>query len=190
MQYEHEGQNSFNFDARGMTISILYSYDTPWGFDLGITSLSIRNNRDYPELLIDEAYESKIEISEMLEITKPVKIRTSYKTSKSIKRRPPIIKSEFATVWIDKKNGKIGFADLEYSRVLDIDDIAHFKLSNIQPARGAGGARLIVELKDESLKYNTSLLLFGRYQVFDAFLDRIQWLTGFKVIVAPESRDD
>lgn len=190
LKYEHESQNSFEFDARGMTISILYSYETIWGFDRGDTSLGVKNMRDYPDLLIDEDYESKIEISEMLEISEPVKVSGHYKSSKRVKRRPPIIKSEFTTVWIDKKNGKIGFADHLYSQVIDIDDIEYFTISNVQPARGSGGTTLRAQLKDESLKYNTVALLYGKYQALDVFYDRIKWLTGLRVVMAPEGRDD
>lgn len=188
--YEHETQNSFEFDARGMTILIRYSFESLWGFDRGITTLEVRNKRDYPELLVDEDYESKIEISEILEITEPVKVSGHYKRSKHIKRRPPIIKSEFTTIWIDKKNGKIGFADQLYARLLVIDDIEHFIVNNTQPARGSGGATFVAKLKDESLKYNTAGLLFGKYRVFDAFYDRIKWLTGLSIVVAPEGKDD
>ena len=77
-----------------------------------------------------------------------------------------------------------------YSQVIDIDDIEYFTISNVQPARGSGGTTLRAQLKDESLKYNTVALLYGKYQALDVFYDRIKWLTGLRVVMAPEGRDD
>ena len=186
LDYERDDQKKFSFDAEGMLIELTYTFDSEWQHDGGQCYFSISNRRDYPELLVDEAYESAIEISASLEFSNGIRIGGNYKGDASVKRRPPKIESRQPIVWIDSKNSKIGFAGEKYSQVFDKNEIAQLSIHNTRPARGSGGASLLLTLIDNS-KYG---IAGGEYQIFDSYKEQLEKLTGLTVVMAPEGIDD
>ena len=186
-QYERADQNSFSFNAKGMSVSLVYTYDNSWQFDGGYTSFNIQNRREYPELLINTEYENKMEVSNYITINKEINTPSDYKKNKFIKFRPLnlLSGSNAPTVWMDNKNSKIGFADKTYCLIFDKKDIISFTIQNILPAKGSGGSYLMLNLKD-----NNSISVFsGACNVFNAFNEKISNLTGLEVNMAPEYHD-
>ncbi|WP_430409617.1 hypothetical protein [Kordia sp.] len=180
--YERKDQNSFSFNAKDILISLTYTYDSDFQFDDGHTLFHIENKREYPELLIDEKYESIMEISSTIIINEEVKAVTDYKRNKRVKRRPKKLDTTLSMLWID---AKIGFADQSYCQVFDIDEIEHLTIYNVLPAKGSGGAYLEVNLID-----NSRLEVFsGTCYVFDVYKQHIEKLTNLKVKMAPEQDD-
>jgi hypothetical protein len=184
--YERDDQNSISFNARDVVLSIVYTYDSDSQFNGGYTSLSIKNQREYPELLIANNYESKIEVSSILEL--PLKIGTSgdYKRNERVKRRPPKLDSKHPVIWIDNKNSKIGFADQTYCQVFGKNEIRQLTIQNILPAKGAGTAYLMVDFVNNSRNLT---VLSGECKIFDSYITQLNLLTGLEVNMAPEHHD-
>ncbi|WP_378173039.1 hypothetical protein [Aquimarina sp. SS2-1] len=184
--YERDDQNSISFKVNDILFSLVYTYDSDWQFNGGYTSFSVRNQREYTDLLIDRSYESIIEISSYLEFSDRVRTSGDYKRNNRVKRRPSILESKKPMIWIDDRNSRIGFADQSYSQTFKKDTIKQFTIQNILPAKGAGGAYLEINFKDNSKIYS---VLNGACSVFDAYKERIEKLTGLEVKIAPEYHD-
>ena len=184
--YERDDQNSMSFKTKGMLLSLVYTYNSDWQSMGSYTTLSIKNQREYPELLIDEEYEKNMEISALLEISEKVSTLRDYKNNPRIKRRPSPIAAKHPVVWVDHKNAKIGFADTSYAQVFDQDEIKQLAIQNILPAKGPGGGYLEVRFADESRIY---AILSGACHVFDAYKSRLEKLTGLTVHEAPPYHD-
>lgn len=187
-QYERADQNSFSFNAKGISISLVYTYDNSWQFNGGYTSINVENRREYPELLVDTEYGNKMEVSNYITIHKEINTPSDYKKNKFIKFRPINLlpdNKNVPTVWIDNKNSKIGFADKTYCLIFDKKDILSCTIQNILPAKGSGGSYLILNLKD-----NITMGVFsGACNVFNSFNEKISSLTGLEVNMAPEYYD-
>lgn len=187
--YERKDQNSFSFKANGMLISLVYTYDNDWQFDGGYTSFSIKNQREYPELLIDLEYEKEIEVSNYITIPKKIWTTSDYKRNENIKRRPMNLlpgNNDTPVIWIDNKNSKIGFADKTHCQVFNKPEIVSFTIQNVLPARGSGGSYLELNFKDEKQNY---VVFSGACHAFDTYKDKISELTGLEIKMAPEYHD-
>jgi len=184
--YERADQNSMSFKVNNILISLVYTYDSDWLFDGGYTSFEVKNQRDYPELLIDSNYGSKIEISSFLELPATVSTSSDYKRNKRVKYRLEKLKSDTPIIWVDDINSKIGFADQTYCQVFEINEIKQFTIQNIRPAKGAGGAYLEINFADNSSSYS---VLNGACKIFDDYKENIKALTGLEVNMAPEYHD-
>lgn len=187
--YERNDQNSFSFKANGMLISLVYTYDSDWQFDGGYTSFSIKNQREYPELLIDPEYEKEIEVSNYITIPRKIWTSSDYKANGNIKRRPMHLlpgNNDTPAIWIDNKNSKIGFADKTHCQVFNKSEIISFTIQNILPARGSGGSYLELNFKDKSQNYT---VFTGMCHAFDSYKDKISELTGLEIEMAPEYHD-
>ena len=136
--------------------------------------------------MVDNDYESNIEVTSFLEL--PIEIGTigDYKRNKRVKRRPDKLKSNTPIVWVDDKNSKIGFADQNYSLIFDKSEIKLFSIQNILPAKGSGGAYLEVNFNDNSRSY---AVLGGECKIFDNYKGELNKLTGLEVRMAPEYHD-
>ncbi|NGP88264.1 hypothetical protein [Fodinibius halophilus] len=188
LRYERVDQNNFCFDANNMLLSLVYTYDSDWQFDRGYTSFSIRNQREYPKLLIDKEYEDNLEVTSRLLIEEPISTSSHYKKNPRVRRRPPDLISNdpvCPVIWFDSKNDKIGFADRSHCQVFNWGKIESFSIQNVLPARGAGRAHL--ELK---LRGGQSHSIFrGQCHVFDPYKEKIAEFTNKVVTTAPESYD-
>src|SRR5690606_16184781 len=104
----------------------------------GCTSFSIKNNREYADLLVDLDYENRIEIGEFIVLNEPAFILGNYKKEAQIKRRPEKLNLRLGdkpVIWLDKKNDRIGFADKTRCRVQSIDSVESFAIQNVLPAK-------------------------------------------------------
>jgi len=183
---EIEDIKSLNFDLKGMNLWISYSTDSDDDYDRGYTSLSIKNEREYPELLQDKEYEEKMVISDFLILKGKVKMSDNYKTDKRIKRRTEKINQQFqdkAIIWIDNENNKIGFSSNNVIHVFDKNEFHSFEIENIYPDRGPKTADLELKNKDQK---RLSTVFTGDYRFFNDYAESIEKLTGKKVTFAPE----
>lgn len=187
--YERDDQHYYSFEINGMQLSLVYTFDSEWQFNGGCTSFSIKNNREYADLLIDEDYENAIEVSDFINLSEQTYVVGNYKKNPQVKRRPAKLNLKVGdkpAVWLDKKNGKIGFADKTRSKVEDIDAVESIAIQNILPAKGPGGAYLL-------LNFNTGrrsdAIMGGKSRVFDAVKEKLEQLTKLKVEMEPEYHD-
>jgi len=180
------GSNFLRFDFNGMELRMSYSIDSDSDYDRGYTSLSITNERDYTQLLVDNDYEAKIVISDFLKLEGAVGMSNSYKTNKRIKRRPEKINQQFddtAIIWMDNENNKIGFSNSDFSQVFDKSEFYSFEIENIYPAKGPKTANLVIKNKDQKRIFT---IFKGDYHFFDEYAEKIETLTDKKVTFAPE----
>ncbi len=64
--WEREDQCHWSFEWKGMRFELTYWFDDEHSYESGYTSLEITNNREYPELLMDECYEATMVLSQYL----------------------------------------------------------------------------------------------------------------------------
>ncbi len=187
--YQDDDYARFAIKAEGMSISLGYSYDTDWHYERGFTAFCAMNEREYPSLLVDPAYEATMEISEFLLIDADIKIQSSYKRNSHVKRRPPLINqidSKQAVIWKDHRHQKIGFAGAAYSETFSTDAIQSVTLQNILPAKGGGGAYLMLQLDEGQHPYT---VFYGACHTLDPYRHEIATITGQELIVLPEYHD-
>lgn len=114
----------------------------------------IENEREYPDVLVDDSYETVIEVSDYVNLDDDVHPYGNYKRDKFIKRRPPAV-SELCgkqpVVWLDERNSKTGFAGKDHAFIYDTEAIERIAIQNVLPAKGAGYSELKLELKNKSL---------------------------------------
>jgi hypothetical protein len=187
--YERTDQKNINFDLNGMNLSISYTYDSDWQFNCGYTSLFIENKRNYPELLIDKDYESKVIISKFLILDGKIGFSDDYKRSRKVKRRQQIITDQFqaqCVIWTDEVNNKIGFSSGEFSQVYDNEEIESFCIQNVLPAKGRGGGYLEIVLKNQKYKY---AIFSEDCHFFDKYADNLRSLTNKDLTFGQEYHD-
>ena len=187
--YERDDQNCINFYAGGMEISLIYTFDSEYFFDGGYTLLAVKNEREYPELLKDEAYEAAIEISEYLLINERIISSADYKRNDKIKEKFASLKLKNTNqplVWIDNKNQKIGFADRSLFQIFDHSEIKSLTIQNVLPAKGGGGAYLEINFSENN---NYQAIFSGNIYVFDKYRKALSELIKKEVLMAEEYYD-
>ncbi len=187
--YERKDQKHTSFTIKGITFSITYTYDSEYGFESGDTSLTIANNREYNELLVNKDYEDKMEVSKYLILKKGIHFQGLYQRNSRIKRTPPkleLLCGGKPAIWLDNKNGKIGYAANGLAHILGSSEIVDIKIQNTLPAKGAGRADMELNLKTEEYNY---AVFSGNCKDFDSYVDEIEKVTEKKVIFLPETMD-
>lgn len=189
LQYERWDQKSYKFLIENISFSLVYTYDNDWQFDGGDTSFAIENLREYPQLLIDEAYEKSIEIDTCLIFESGLSFQPNYKNNDLVKIKPTKLK-DFSDskplVWIDKINGYLGFASTEHSIKYKLTEIKEIIIQNILPAKGNGCSYLELSFNDNK-RYET--VFRGRCYDLDNFQNPLKMVTGFDVIMAEPYHD-
>ncbi|WP_159023304.1 hypothetical protein [Formosa sp. L2A11] len=186
--YERADQKNWFFDLNNIKLSMCYTYDSNWQFDGGNTSITIKNQREYPELLIDVVYEKAIVISETLSLDGDFSCPEDYMRNSRIKYTPKSITEKFKAgtiIWTDSVNEKIGFASKGYAQVFDLAEIKALNIRNVLPARGRGRADLFVITTDDT--FHT--VLSGTCKVFDKYVDNLKQLSGKIIMFEPEYYD-
>ncbi|WP_299780882.1 hypothetical protein [uncultured Formosa sp.] len=186
--YERDDQKNLIFNLNNISLSICYTYDSKWQFDAGNTSITIKNNREYPKLLMDEAYEKDIVISNVLTLQGDFNCPKDYMRNARITYRPNAITAAFQAttiIWTDTANNKIGCSAKGYAQTFDIAEIDSFSIRNILPARGRGGSELYIITTDKT--YHS--VLRGVCKAFDNYVENIEQLTGKKVTFEKEYYD-
>ena len=181
--YERDDQKCYSFNAACMAISIVYTYDSEYGFESGYTSVEIKNERDYPELLIDAEYEEKAQLDRYFCLDEAIQSSSNYKFDQRIKQKFSKLKPESINkpiIWIDKINEVIGFADKKHYQVFKRRQIKRLTVQNVLPAKGEGGGYLQVNLSDNSY----TNIFSGKCHVFDKYTAEISILTGIEVLIA------
>ncbi len=187
--WERKDQNALVFSFEEIHFSLNYNYNSEHGFELGETQFHITNERPYETLLIDEAYEAGIQVSDYVILPEKIYIQGNYKKNKRVKRYPQKlaeITEGRVVIWYDQPNKKIGFAGNKKCQVFDEDEIESIGIANTLPAKGAGRADLTLEMKER--EYNNDLLS-GSCYAFDKSVHDIQKITGKEVQFLPESMD-
>jgi hypothetical protein len=187
--YERADQKNIYFNANGISISICYTYNSDWQFDGGYTSLSIKNLRDYPALLIDEQYESELVVSDFLIFYEKSHMPGDYKNNKKVKRRPQKITDQFqdkTVVWRDDLNHKIGFACGDFSQVYDQEEIKSLVIQNVLPAKGGGSGDLELVLEQGVNHYR---ILSGKCYYFDTYAQALKQLMQKELAFGDEYYD-
>lgn len=177
--YERADQKNHGFDAAGIDFNIVYTFDNHFQFDGGCTSLKIRNRRQYLALLVDAEYEEILSVEQSLQLPRAISAPSDVNDNPRIKRRPPRFPENGPPlIWVDRKNGILGFADQTHALRFDESEVAAISIQNILPAKGSGGAKLSVVLTDQT----PTTVFYGKCYVFDDFKDRLAALLNKEVI--------
>lgn len=179
--YERNDQCHLRFVlSKGIEASICYTYDADYGYDDGSTSLHFYNQRQYHHLLENQAYETVMQVTEIISFHKKLDMSISYTKSSAIKNVPTkihqLLKNQ-SGVWVDDVNQKIGFAGIDTALILDFDEIKYFTFQNILPAKGPGYADFMVHLSTEEYLY----VFTADTYFFDQFAQRLEQMTKIAV---------
>lgn len=187
--YERADQNHFSISIGGMRIELTYTYDSTYGFDSRGTTIEIFNDRDYEDLRIDQKYESVMEVSAFTPLQKEIVLIGDYKKDKSVQRLPPLLTAscgEQPVIWMDRSNGKIGFADNKQALLYDFHALERIAIQNTLPAKGAGYSELKVGIKGTA-HYQT--VFRGGCYCFDDYAPAFKQLSNKPVKFLPETMD-
>ena len=86
--YEREDQNAYYWEYEGLKISLLYWYDAYATYESGYATLSIHNEKEYPEYLTDRDYERKLFVTERIALETPFTIPSHFRKSIYFKKVP------------------------------------------------------------------------------------------------------
>ncbi|WP_293915591.1 MULTISPECIES: hypothetical protein [unclassified Sphingobacterium] len=185
--YERDDQKYLTFDIEDVWLSISYTYDTEEGYDDGSTSLSIQNNRSYPDLLDHPDYtDDHLHMDAYIKLGIASEIVEDYRKNINVFALPSLIRKTLGNksgIWLDKNNGKIGFAGEEMCLIYDIHDIKRICFYNLLPAKGPGYASFEVQLKD---KEHTDTVFYGDCYAFDSYAGQLREVFGLDVYI-PEA---
>ncbi|MGJ1385657.1 hypothetical protein ACR782_05615 [Sphingobacterium spiritivorum] len=185
--YERDDQKHLTFDIEDVWLSISYTYDTEEGYDDGSTSLSIQNKRSYPDLLDHPDYtDDHISIDTHIPFNSVYEIVEDYRKNINVVALPSLIRKTLdnkSGIWLDKNNGKIGFAGEEMCLIYNVHDIKRICFYNLLPAKGPGYASFEVQLKD---KEHTDTVFYGDCYAFDRYADQLREVFGLEVYI-PEA---
>ncbi len=171
----------FDFDSEDNIVFSLYYWQ-----ETKELHFEIFNHREYPHLLLNEAYESKMQISYyQIFDDKDCCFSGNYRTDKNIKRRPPILTELFGeklVLWVDRENGILGIADKNFAQLIPLNEIERFEIERILPAKGGGGDFFRIFKKGN--KYPTELLRLPCYTFDkDDLLRKVEKVVGQEVKV-------
>ncbi|MBY0534223.1 MAG: hypothetical protein K2P88_00105 [Chitinophagaceae bacterium] len=187
--YERKDQKSCILQSQGMIYTISYTSTNDWAYETGYTIFSVQNNRDYPQLLLNESYESVIQIDASLVLSDSMEMNAEYKRSARIKKRPDEILKQFGTktvIWRDDLNKMIGFACGNFSQLFSQSELLSVSIQNIIPAKGGGGSYLELNLKNRDYPY---AVFTEQYKYFDPFSSSISELLQLEIDIKPEYHD-
>lgn len=155
--------------------------------------LEVFNLREYSQLLLNEEYESRMQISDHL-VFNDKNFHSeifNYKEDATVKRRPPVLTERFGknpVLWLDKANGILGMANEKYANFIGLDQIQSIELERALPAKGGGGDMFRILKKDE--KYPTEFFsLSCRAFHKDNLTENIERIFGKKLIFRGEYND-
>lgn len=141
----------FYAKSNDITLEISYSNDDNdcRTIAYSFSSLHISTKYEYPNLLNDTDYTSKLELSNTFIFKYPLNTPTNYHRDDRIKHTPEIIQKHSkgkSIIWIDNANNILGFADNEYAIWFDRMEIDSLTLWNMLPAKGGGFCNLSINL--------------------------------------------
>ena len=184
--YEREDQCYLQFAlAKGIDVSICYTYDKGSAYDDGSTSLHFYNKREYRYFLENKEYEEVMEISGLISFHNKLDLKVRYIDDDDVKHIPQKVKAllkEKSGIWLDSANNKIGFAGIDTALILDLEKIEYFTFQNVLPAKGSGYAVFIVHLKTENYR---DIFIDDTY-FFDPFAKQLKQMTK-KPVKIPEA---
>lgn len=184
--YERSDQNYYSFNVQQMHISLVYTYDSDYQLDGGSTSLSIKNQRDYPALLENESYEKEMSIDQVISLSPSIRTPDDYKRNPDTKRRPPkldIAYKKKTVIWKDEQNKKIGFADQFHTQIFELQNVKSFSVENMLPAKGGGMGYLNIQFHKGK---SDRCILTGDCHAMDGIADQLTELSGKPVTFLPE----
>lgn len=168
---DHISFNIFYANDDNDMRSIAYSF----------SSFSITTAFDYPELLIDEVYQTIGEVSSVFTFVYTLEMRSNYKNNPLIKQTPLCVleaTDKAAFVWKDKKNQLIGFGDRKYAQWFKVDDIESMTIWNTLPAKGGGFSSLSVQL----FNGQSYTLLEGDHDTMSTQREELEVYLGVEVL--------
>lgn len=169
------------FSFGDLTLTLLFYTENGNENDTCGVQIYIYNHKDYPHLLLDFENEEKMQISDFLIINKNFWWEKSYKTYDFIKRRPPMVTSQFGEktlFWRDDKNQILGIAAGEFSASFALKNIEKVEIFRTLPAKGGGGD--VVALTFIGEKYAMDIIGFPPEKL-DFYAPKLEKLIGKKI---------
>lgn len=150
--------------------------------DRGYVLLRWTNNRAYPYLLENTAYEKRMVISDqILWKEKRLCLAEDYKRNLYIKQTPSIISKELlhegaTVIWRDARHKILGFAIGDRAHLYPEADVDYFSIQKVDDGRIGFGARFQVHLKPDYWKPRPVLEYIGEPGAVHFFDDYIRVL--------------
>ena len=161
-------------------------------FDKGYSTLTIKNNTEYLDYVINEPYESQLVISDYLIIDHPDLIKIDYTCNSKIKRCPPKIKEKFqdtpTIIWTDDINHKIGFTSNDRAIVFDKNQIKCLSITNTETTRRNNESSLTIYFIDKNEEAITIFL--AEHNFLSQYVDKIKALTDKEVLYIEQYIDN
>lgn len=176
----------FDFDTNNHINFHLYFWK-----DTQQLHFEVINQRKYPHLLLNEEYESKMQISDFVLFEEEISLTRNYKEYQSMKRRPPILTERFGkkpVLWVDKTNGILGIANEISAQFVPLDQIERFEMTRALPAKGYGWDDFCILEKGK--EYTTRLFILPCY-AFDKnhLKEKIEKVIGQKLPIVDYGYD-
>jgi hypothetical protein len=170
-----------------------YLFSGTHQLDLGYSTLLIENERVYYDRLRTFSQYATIQLTTCCFFKEEVNIYNQLNNNQLIGITPQglgIQQDQRALIWVDEKQGIIGFTQKEYSYIFELGKIDHFSISNTRPARGSGSAVLVVVFKADQEAVGSWTLFEGRYQSFDKSVAVLEAMSAVPVAFLPERMND
>ena len=181
--YEREDQNSCHWIVDGIKFSLIYWYDSRFSYQSGYAYFCVKNERIYPDYLTDPAYELNLEMTNFLFIGKSFSIGSDFRRSQYFRQTPLKVVEQLAVlsasfiIWLDKPNGRVGFANRESAMIFPLEILASLQCENVIPDRSSGGAYLSAILKQG----DQQCILIGDCYSFDPYVSQLAEMIGLPV---------
>lgn len=176
--YERVDQKSWNFNIGDQLFNLIsYQKDE--------THLTIRNLREYPEKLKQDDYDEVADISKRVELNSYNEIRIDYRQNDQVRKNLNRLTCTTNTIWLDKSKQLMGFSGKKYAIIFPEKCISKLIISNLIPAKGAGGAWLGIQLTSGE----NHTIYMSEYSDFDAYVDILSETLGVEVMLLPPQFD-
>jgi hypothetical protein len=181
--YERDDQNSCQWIVDGIKFALIYWHDSRFSYESGYAYLNVKNQRTYPDYLTNADYELNIQLTKSFLLERSFRIGSDFRRSAYFQQTPRKVVSQLKAgsarfiIWLDKLNGKIGFANLENAMIFPIENVASFQCQNVVPDRSSGGAYLSAILKQNA----QHCVLIGDCYSFDAYVQDLAEMTRLPI---------
>ncbi|NRB51863.1 MAG: hypothetical protein HRU41_29595 [Saprospiraceae bacterium] len=138
--HEHKVYRQCRIDFQDIVIRLAYPYRSFESYQSHGVTLTISNQRAYPDLLRIRPSERGMRIDQFIDLPE-INLSHKYRESDLVRHLPEPIQAEFrdrCILWIDRQKEIIGLGDRTFANIIHLKDVEGFFVTNVSPARGPG----------------------------------------------------